>query len=93
MSIKMLRRSLVILLLCAFLGSMVLSGCARHPGPEELNQLEMTKAAALAAEEKAEAKTKERMEWEAKLKEKQKQLQKAEDDLKAVEDALAAEGK
>lgn len=93
MTIKLLCRSMVLfLLLFAFLASAVLTGCARHPSPEQLSQLELTKAAALAAEEQAEAKTQERKEWEAKLQEKQEEVKKAEDDLKAVQEALAREG-
>jgi|GEM_PF-1187765 len=90
MTIKRLCRFTVLsFLMLALLAGTLLTGCARHPSPEELNQLEMTKQAALAAEEEAEAKKQERMEWEAKLKEKQQELQQAEDDLKAVQDAMA----
>jgi hypothetical protein len=94
MNVKMIRRSMVfLLLLCVLYVSAVLTGCACHPSPEQLNQLEMTKAAALAAEEAVKAKTQERMEWEAKLEEKQAALQKAENDLKVVQEELAKEGK
>ena len=41
--------------------------------------------------EEAEAKIQERKEWEAKLQEKQAELKQAEDDLKAVQEALAQE--
>jgi len=58
MTIKMFHRAMVVsLILLVFLGSVVLTGCSRHPSPEELNTLEMTKQAALAAEKEAEAKT------------------------------------
>jgi len=94
MNVKMIRRSMVFLLLpCVLYVSTMLTGCACRPSPEQLSQLEQTKAAALAAEEAAEAKTQERMEWEANLKEKQAALQKAESDLKAVQEELAKEGK
>ena len=94
MNVKMIRRSLVFLLLiCLLYVSTMLTGCACHPSPEQMSQLEQTKAAALAAEGAAEAKTQERMEWEANLKEKQAALQKAESDLKAVQEELAKEGK
>jgi hypothetical protein len=94
MTIKRLRRSMVLfLLLCVLYVSVVLTGCACHPSPEQLNQLEQTKAAALAAEEAAKAKAQERMEWEAKLEEKQAALQKAESDLRVVQEELAKEGK
>jgi len=92
MTIKMFHRAMVVsLLLLVFLGSVVLTGCSRHPSPEELNTLEMTKQAALAAEEEAEAKIQERKEWEFKLQEKQAELEQAENDLKAVQEALAQE--
>jgi len=90
MTIKRLCRSTMLsFLMLVFLAGTLLTGCARHPSPEELNQLEMTKQAALAAEEEAQAKQQERMEWEAKLKEKQHELQQAEEDLKAVQEAMA----
>jgi hypothetical protein len=90
MTIKRLCRFTVLsLLMLAFMAGTLLTGCARHPSPEELNQLEMTKQAALAAEGEAEAKKQERMEWEAKLQEKQKELQQAEEDLQAVQEAMA----
>ncbi len=93
MTIKMLCRSTVLsLFLVALLASVLLTGCSRHPSPEELGQLEMTKAAALAAEDEALAKTEERQNWEAKLQDKQEELKIAEDDLKAVQEALALEG-
>lgn len=94
MNIKMFRRMVVISLLSlAFLGSFLLAGCARHPSPEQLSQLENTKAAALAAEKEAEAKKQERMEWEGKLQKKQQELKQAEDDLKAVQQAVAQKQK
>jgi hypothetical protein len=94
MSSKILRRSMVLfLLLCVLYISAVLTGCACHPSPEQLNQLEMTKAAALSAEGEVQAKTQERQEWEGKLRKKNQELKKAEDDLKAVQEALAQEGK
>jgi hypothetical protein len=90
MTIKRLCRFTVLsFLTLAFLAGTLLTGCARHPSPEELNQLEMTKQAALAAEEEAEAKRQEMMEWEAKLKEKQAELEQAEEDLEAVQEAMA----
>jgi hypothetical protein len=93
MAIKRLRRSMILfLLLCILYISAVLTGCACRPSPEQLDQLEMTKAAALAAEEAAQAKAQERMEWEAKLEEKQAALQKAKNDLKVVQEELAEEG-
>jgi hypothetical protein len=90
MTIKRLCRFTVLsFLMLALLAGALLTGCARHPSPEELDQLEMTKQAALAAEDEAEAKRQERMEWEAKLQDKQKELQQAEEDLKAVQEAMA----
>jgi septal ring factor EnvC (AmiA/AmiB activator) len=86
---KLCRFTILSLLIFAFLVGTLLTGCARHPSPEELNQLEQTKAAALAAEEEAEAKAQERMEWEQKLKQKQEELNQAEEDLKAVQEAVA----
>ena len=94
MNIKMFRRMVVLsFLMVAFLVSTLLTGCARHPSPEQLSQLENTKAAALAAEKEAEAKKQERMEWEGKLQKKQQELKQAEDDLKAVEQAVAEKKK
>jgi hypothetical protein len=91
MTINKLSRFIVLtFLVFAFLVGTLLTGCARHPSPEELNQLEMTKQAALAAEKEAEAKKQERMEWEAKLQKKQEELKQSENDLKAVQDAVAA---
>lgn len=93
MKVKMLRRLMVLfLLLCVFYISFVMAGCACHPSSEQLSQLDMTEAAALAAEKQAEAKAQERKEWEAKLQEKQGELQRAEDDLKAVQETVAREG-
>jgi septal ring factor EnvC (AmiA/AmiB activator) len=86
---KLCRFTILSFLVCALLASTLLTGCARHPSPEELNQLEQTKAAALAAEKEAEAKKQERMEWEGKLQKKQQELKQAEDDLKAVQEAVA----
>jgi septal ring factor EnvC (AmiA/AmiB activator) len=86
---KLYRFTILSLLIFAFLVGTLLTGCARHPSPEELNQLEQTKKAALAAEEEAEAKAQERMEWEEKLKQKQEELNQAEEDLKAVQEAVA----
>ncbi|KPL18372.1 MAG: hypothetical protein AMJ92_08325 [candidate division Zixibacteria bacterium SM23_81] len=93
MSSKILRSSMVLsLLVCVLYVSTVLIGCACHPSSEQLNQLEMTKAAALSAEEEVQAKTQERKNWENKLRKEQQELKKAEDDLKAVQEALAQEG-
>jgi uncharacterized protein HemX len=94
MTIKMFRRSMILLLLlCVLYVSAVLTGCACHPNLEQLDQLEATKVAALAAEEEAEAKAQERMEWEGELAKKQAELKKAEEDLKAVQEEVASEGK
>jgi uncharacterized protein HemX len=94
MTSKTLRRSMVLfLLLCVLYISAVLTGCACHPSSEQLNQLEMTNAAALSAEEEVQAKTQERKNWENKLRKEQQELKKAENDLKAVQEALAQEGK
>ena len=94
MTSKILRRSMVLfLLLCVLYISTVLTGCACHPSSEQLNQLEMTKAASLSAEEEVQAKAQERKNWENKLRKEQQELRKAEDDLKVVQEALAQEGK
>jgi len=91
MTNTMFRRSMILLLLlCVVYISVVLTGCACHPNMEQLDQLEATKVAALAAEEEAEAKAQERAEWQAKLEQKQAELQKAEQDLKAVQEEVAS---
>ena len=93
MTSKTLRRSMVLfLLLCVLYISAMLTGCACHPSSEQLNQLEMTRTAALSAEEEVQAKTQERKKWEDTLRREQQDLRKAEGDLKAVQEALAQEG-
>ena len=54
--------------------SLLLSGCTRYANEEQLNTLEETKSAALAAEENASAKETEKAELEAKLADKQEEL-------------------
>jgi len=57
-----------------FVVSLLLSGCTSYANEEQLNTLEETKAAALAAEENVSAKEAEKAELEAKLAEKQEEL-------------------
>ena len=63
-----------------FVVSLLLSGCTRYANEEQLNTLEETKAAALAAEEEVAAKEAEKAELEVKLVEKQEELKKVQEE-------------
>ena len=89
------RRRVTQCMLALFAFSMLslpfISGCARHPSQEELTQLEQAREAAGAAEEKVEAKKREKVQAEAKLAEKKAALEKAKATKAAVEANLSSE--
>ncbi len=62
---------------CAVVSSMSLIGCTKHPNEKQLQTLEETKQAALAAEAQLEQKRQEKATLESQLAQKKAQLEKA----------------
>ncbi|MBD3225990.1 MAG: hypothetical protein GF313_14780 [Caldithrix sp.] len=75
--------SLFIILLFS-VSTLSLSGCKWHPSEEEINNLEETRAAALAAEKELSEKKAERQELEEKVAAKKAELEKIQADRDAV---------
>ncbi|MBC7185886.1 MAG: hypothetical protein H5U38_02520 [Calditrichaeota bacterium] len=63
-------------------------GCAKHPSQEQLNKLEETKQAALAAEDQLKAKDAEKASLDKELAAKQQELAKCQQEKKAVAERL-----
>lgn len=81
----------VMLFSLIFAVSLMLSGCTRYANEEQLNSLDETEAAALAAEEDLAAKEQEKAELEAKLAEKQEELKKVQDEKARIEELTKQE--
>jgi len=64
------------------------TGCARHPSQEQLQQLEETKKAALAAEQQLSECQKEKADLEKQLKAKQDELAKVKSEKSTVQSRL-----
>ena len=75
-----------LVLASAVLLTIVFAGCTKYAKEEQLVNLQETKKAALAAENKLEQKKAERMEWEGKVAEKNADLKSTEDQHKEVSD-------
>jgi len=88
---KMLRSIVVFASILCLLGTFLLSGCTKHPNEEQLNTLEETKKAALAAEEELAKKQQEKAELENELAEKEAQLKKAKSEKEAIKSKLGGE--
>ena len=82
-------RIVAVLAVVAFLFStFALSGCAKHPSKEQLQTLEETKKAALAAEDQLAQKQQEKADLEKQLAEKKKKLDEAKAEKEAVQKRL-----
>ncbi len=79
------KRSISLLIILLFsVSTLSLTGCKWHPSEEEINQLEETRSAALAAEKELENKKDERQDLEEKVEAKKKELEKIKADRDAV---------
>ena len=85
---KTLRLIVVVAAIIGLLGSFLLSGCTKHPNEEQMNTLEETKKAALAAEEELAKKQQEKADLENELTEKNEQLEKAKEEKAAIKSKL-----
>ena len=87
---RRINQCILVLFVFSTLSLPFVSGCARHPSKEELTQLDQTRQAAEAAEQKLSAKKKEKAQAEAKLAEKKAELEKAKTTKAAVERNLSS---
>lgn len=88
---KMLRSIVVYASIVCLLGTFLLSGCTKHPNEEQLNTLEETKKAALAAEDELAKKQQEKAELESELAAKKAELEKAKSEKEAIKNKLGSE--
>ena len=72
-----IRKTLSWVTMVAVVASMSMIGCSKHPNEKQLQALEETKQAALAAESQLEQKRQEKADLERQLAEKKAQLEKA----------------
>ena len=79
------RRVLVVVLAFSMLALPLLTGCTKHPSPEELSQLDEARMAAEAAEKKLEEKQNEKAQLEAELAQKKADLEALKEKRAAVE--------
>jgi uncharacterized membrane protein (DUF106 family) len=70
-----MRTTLVLTIIIVFIIGIFSTGCTKYAKKEDLNKLDETKAAALAAEKALTDKQKERSDWELKLQQKESELQ------------------
>ena len=71
-----------------FAASLALAGCTRHPNEEQLQTLEETKQAALAAEQQAQQCDSEKASLASQLDQKKRELKDAQDEKAAVQSRL-----
>lgn len=72
---RTVRKVLVLVLAFSMLALPLLTGCAKHPSPEELGQLDEARMAAEAAEKKLEEKKNEKAQLETELAQKKAELE------------------
>ncbi len=78
-----------LILVAVFLFSLfVATGCSRHPNQEQIQKMEETRSAALAAEKKLAEVQKERQKLEQQVEAKKAELKKVQDEKAMVEEAL-----
>ena len=88
---KMLKMIVVIASITCLLATFLLSGCTKHPNEEQLNTLEETKKAALAAEDGLAKKQQEKADVENELAETKQKLEDAKSEKEAVKNRLGGE--
>jgi len=88
----MLRWITVLLVVVFVAASLGLSGCAKHPSPEQLKALDEAKAAALAAEKQKADKEKERDDLMKQLQVKKQELEKVKQEKDKVQENLQKMG-
>jgi septal ring factor EnvC (AmiA/AmiB activator) len=86
---KILRILITSASIVCLLASLFLSGCTRHPNEEQLNTLEETKKAALAAEDELAKKQQEKADLENELAEKKQKLEDTQQEKEAVKTRLS----
>ncbi len=85
---KMLRSIIVLTALVCLIGTFFLTGCTKHPNEEQLNTLEETKKAALAAEDDLAKKQQEKADLQNELAEKKEKLEEAQSEKEAIKRQL-----
>lgn len=85
---KTLRAIAVFAAIICFVGTLLISGCTKHPNEEQMNTLEETKKAALSAEDELAKKQQEKADLENELAEKNAQLEKAKEEKAAIKSQL-----
>lgn len=88
---KMLKTAVIFASIACLLLTFLLSGCTKHPNEEQLNTLEETKKAALAAEDELAKKQQEKADLENELAEKKQKLEDAKSEKEAVKNRLGGE--
>jgi len=87
---KMLKTLIVFASIACLVATFMLSGCTKHPNEEQLNTLEETKKAALAAEDELAQKQQEKADLENELTEKKQKLEEAKSEKEAVKSRLGS---
>ena len=87
----MLKLTVVFASIACLLAMFLFSGCTKHPNEEQLNALEETKKAALAAEDELANKQQEKADFENELAEKKQKLEDAKSEKEAVKSRLGGE--
>ena len=87
---NMLKMLVVSLSVICLLATFFLTGCTKHPNEEQLNTLEETKKAALAAEDQLAQKQQEKADLENELAEKKQKLEDAKQEKETVKNRLNA---
>ena len=88
---KMLKMIVMFASIACLLTTFLLSGCTKHPNEEQLNTLEETKKAALAAEDDLAKKQQEKADLENELAEKKQKLEDAKSEKEAIKSKLGGE--
>jgi septal ring factor EnvC (AmiA/AmiB activator) len=84
----MLKSLVIVASIACFVLTITLAGCTRHPNEEQLNTLEETQKAALAAEEELAQKQQEKADLENELAEKKQKIQDAKSEKEAIQNKL-----
>ena len=85
---KIARVTMALAMVALLAATFAWTGCAKHPSQEQLQQLEETKQAALAAEQQLSQCQQEKADLEKQLKAKQDELAKAKSEKSMVESKL-----
>jgi septal ring factor EnvC (AmiA/AmiB activator) len=86
----MLKTLVVLASIACLVAGFSLTGCTPHPSEEQLNQLEETKKAALAAEDELAQKQQEKADLENELAEKKQKLEEAKSEKEAIKAKLGS---